>query len=491
MRIYGIDFTSRPKRSKPITCLECSLDGDTLRAGELVEWRDFARFEAALRRPGPWIAGIDFPFGQSRVFIENMGWPQVWAGYVDHVRTLGRSGFRAALDAYRANREPGDKEHRRVTDIRAGSISPQKLYGTPVGLMFYEGAPRLRDARVTVPGLQNGDPDRIVVEAYPGLMARGIIGRRSYKQDRKTKQTEDQLEARYDLLRTITEGVLQPYGLRVEAPMSLAEDPGADHLDALLCAIQAAWAWRQRHDGYGIPNAVDSLEGWIADPAVSTARQREGIETESRSSRLNQSGIMLGEKFDEALKLASDLHREQTRKETPIPYLAHLLAVAGLVLEANAYHRFDDIEDIAIGALLHDAIEDQGHKINLREIRERFGDRVHDIVAQCSDAVIEEEHQKKPPWRERKDVYISKIKDRPRETLLVSCADKLHNARSIMFDFDRIGDAVWDRFTASKEETLWYYRSLYEAFEQAWPDNPLLPEFAAVVQRMSRAVNRD
>ena len=111
---------------------------------------------------------------------------------------------------------------------------------------------------------------------------------------------------------------------------------------------------------------------------------------------------MLGEKFDEALKLASDLHREQTRKETPIPYMAHLMAVAGIVLEANAYQQFDDIEDIAIGALLHDAIEDQGHKINLKEIREKFGDRVHDIVEDCSDAIIEEKNQKKAPWRERK-----------------------------------------------------------------------------------------
>ena len=199
---------------------------------------------------------------------------------------------------------------------------------------------------------------------------------------------------------------------------------------------------------------------------------------------------MLGEKFDEALKLASDLHREQTRKETPIPYMAHLMAVAGIVLEANAYHQFDDIEDIAIGALLHDAIEDQGHKINLKQIREKFGDRVHDIVHDCSDAVIEEEHQKKAPWRKRKEAYIAKIKDKPRETLLVSCADKLHNARSIMFDYDRIGDAIWDRFTAEKDETLWYYEGLCESFTQAWPENPLLPDFKAVVERMRKAVNK-
>ncbi|MCU7837958.1 MAG: DUF429 domain-containing protein [Candidatus Thiodiazotropha sp. (ex Troendleina suluensis)] len=269
MRIYGIDFTSSPKRRKPITCLECVLKGNTLRAGQLTEWPMFDGFEAALRRPGPWIAGIDFPFGQSRTFIENIGWPYTWQGYVDHVKALGRKGFRDALDNYRAIREPGDKEHRRTTDVAAGSISPQKLYGTPVGLMFSEGAPRLRDAGVMIPGLQDGDPDRIVVEAYPGVLARGFIGRRSYKQDTKKKQTEEQREARQDLLRIITgDGPLSRYGIRVEAPMSLADDPGADHLDALLCAVQAAWAWTQRANGFGAPNPLDPLEGWIADPTI-------------------------------------------------------------------------------------------------------------------------------------------------------------------------------------------------------------------------------
>jgi hypothetical protein len=214
MRVYGIDFTSRPRRGKPITCLGCVLDGDRLEAEKLIEWQDFEAFEAALRAPGPWIAGIDFPFGQCRTLIENIGWPITWAGYVEHVKTLGRKGFREALDSYRAKRPAGDKEHRRIADIAAGSISPQKLYGTPVGLMFFEGAPRLREAGVTIPGLQSGDPGRIVIEAYPGILARSIIGRRSYKQDTKARQTAEQHAARKDLLRKITEGAAKPlYGL--------------------------------------------------------------------------------------------------------------------------------------------------------------------------------------------------------------------------------------------------------------------------------------
>lgn len=270
MKIYGIDFTSSPKRTKPITCLECILDNDRLQAGKLAEWQDFRGFEAALGRPGPWIAGLDFPFGQSRTFIENTGWPASWKTYVEHARTLGRDGFRSALDNYRTHRPPGDREHRRKTDIAAGSISPQKLYGTPVGLMFFEGAPRIQEAGVTIPGLQQGDPGRIVVEAYPGILARTLIGRRPYKQDTRKKQTADQHEARQEILRKITDNrtLKDSYGLRVQVPGSLADNPGGDHLDALLCAIQAAWAWLHRKHNFGAPDTVDPLEGWIADPAL-------------------------------------------------------------------------------------------------------------------------------------------------------------------------------------------------------------------------------
>jgi hypothetical protein len=138
MRVLGIDFTSRPTRKKPLVCMHCTLDKQVLRADRLDEWTEFAQFELALKRPGPWIAGIDFPFGQSRKFIGNIGWPNTWAGYVAHAESLGREGFRDGLDNYRRKRPFGDKEHRRTTDVAASSISPQKLYGVPVGLMFFE-----------------------------------------------------------------------------------------------------------------------------------------------------------------------------------------------------------------------------------------------------------------------------------------------------------------------------------------------------------------
>jgi hypothetical protein len=269
MRVFGIDFTSRPRRSKPLTCLNCEFNGYVLRAGALEKWPSFSGFEQMLRRPGPWIAGIDFPFGQSRKFIETIGWPTDWREYVCHARSLGREGFREALNSYRQPRPNGDKEHRRQTDIAAGSISPQKLYGVPVGLMFFEGAPLLAESGVTIPHLQAGDPSRVVVEAYPGVLARGILNRRSYKNDTRKKQTSEQCAARYDLLKGLYEGAVEDlYGIKVEASDRLCENPSGDDIDALLCAVQAAWAWRNRAKSYGAPSYVDPLEGWIADPSL-------------------------------------------------------------------------------------------------------------------------------------------------------------------------------------------------------------------------------
>jgi hypothetical protein len=272
MNVIGIDFTSSPSRRKPLTCMHCTLDGRTLRAHSLEVWPDFGLLEAALSKPGPWIAGIDFPFGQSRIFIENIGWPAEWAGYVAHAGSLGRQGFRDALEDYRRLRPYGDKEHRRKTDIAASSISPQKLYGVPVGLMFFEGAQRLVKSGVMIPLLQSGDPMRIVVEAYPSVLARQLVGRAAYKNDTARKQTEAQYHTRRALLDHILNGKLEAhYGLRVEVSRNLADDPTGDQLDALLCAVQAAWAWTMREFHYGAPRDADALEGWIADPTLANS----------------------------------------------------------------------------------------------------------------------------------------------------------------------------------------------------------------------------
>jgi hypothetical protein len=273
MKVIGIDFSSRPTRRKPLTCLHGLLDGRVLNidADAQESFATFREFEEALQRPGPWIAGIDCPFGQSRRFIENAGWPRDWATYIAYVASLNRERFRDELVGYGVDRPFGDKLHRRATDTVALSISPQKLYFTPVGYMFFEGAPRLACSGVTIPGLQAGDSDRIVVEAYPGVLARHLIGRASYKSDDKQSQTEKMRHWRQVMLDKILAGEIEArYALRVQATGSLEgmlDDQSGDRIDALLCAIQAAWSWTMKDRNFGAPSDADStLEGWIADP---------------------------------------------------------------------------------------------------------------------------------------------------------------------------------------------------------------------------------
>lgn len=267
--ILGIDFTSAPTARKPIACARAVLDQDTLRLAELVRWHDFEGFEAELESPGPWVAGMDFPFGQARRFVETMGWPLSWADYIGLVASLDRKSFRRVLEDYKRHREPGDKHHKRICDVLSRSQSPQTLYGTPVGLMFFEGAPRLLRAGVHLPYHHDGDRTRVALEAYPGIVARQLIGDRSYKSDNRKKQTREQHRARTELWRSLVgEKGRQLYGFSVDAPVELAEDPGADDLDALLCAVQAAWGWRRRSGDFGGPADLDRLEGWICDPAL-------------------------------------------------------------------------------------------------------------------------------------------------------------------------------------------------------------------------------
>ncbi len=172
---------------------------------------------------------------------------------------------------------------------------------------------------------------------------------------------------------------------------------------------------------------------------------------------------ILTDRFDRALLYATHVHGGQTRKATSIPYIAHLLAVAATVLE------YGGSEDMAIAALLHDAAEDQGGEPRLRDIRNRFGDRVADIVRSCSDSTSAQ--QAKEDWRLRKERYIAHLDTVDEETLLVSLSDKVHNARSILRDLRKVevGTAVWDRFKKSKQESLWYYRQLADSFMRLLP----------------------
>ncbi len=268
-QIYGIDFTSAPRAGKPLLCAECVLDGARLTLASFQAWPDFAGFEAFLSSPGPWVAGLDFPFGQSRIFVENIGWPRGWTAYARHVATLERAVFCEVLERYKADRPDGDREHRRHVDVLAGAISPQKLYGVPVGKMFYEGSRRLVVSGVHVPLLMAGDHERVVLEAYPGVIARFLIGRETYKTDTRKKQKSSHIEAQRAIVSALkTKRFSDVYGLEVCLPADFEPEPSGDRLDAVLCAIQAASAFLKRDTNFGIPDHADPLEGWICDPTL-------------------------------------------------------------------------------------------------------------------------------------------------------------------------------------------------------------------------------
>jgi (p)ppGpp synthase/HD superfamily hydrolase len=179
-------------------------------------------------------------------------------------------------------------------------------------------------------------------------------------------------------------------------------------------------------------------------------------------------------RFDDAVTEARRLHGGQRRKGTDIPYVAHLLSVSAIVLEDGGS------EDEAIAGLLHDVIEDVPVDGTEQFIRERFGDRVADIVSACSDSTT----FPKPPWRERKEGYLAHLESAPPEVLRVSLADKLHNARAILYDLRAVGDSVWARFTvASAADQLWYYRALSEVFRRRAP-GPLADELQRVVDEI-------
>jgi len=273
MKIYGVDFTSAPDRNKPITCAECKLQDTHLRIQDCQKLVSFVEFEAFLCSSGPWLAALDFPFGQPSNLISNLDWPEQWEAYVQMIEAMGKKEFVVRLKSYGESRTTGDKLHLRTADVLANARSPMMLYRVPVGKMFFEGTTRLLRSNVSILPCRPTADNRIVVESYPALVARRFIGKQSYKSDERGKQTKDRELARREIVRGLrSREIVNWYGFRVELSDELSErlvdDPMGDELDAVLCSVQGGWAWLQRFRGYGIPEACKSMEGWIVDPLV-------------------------------------------------------------------------------------------------------------------------------------------------------------------------------------------------------------------------------
>jgi len=209
--------------------------------------------------------------------------------------------------------------------------------------------------------------------------------------------------------------------------------------------------------------------------AISTKKKAEPQRPQGTQRR-----IKLGPRLLRAFEFAAKKHAGQTRKASTIPYIAHLMGVASLVLEAGGD------EDLAIAALLHDVVEDCGGAPMLKEVRRRFGERVAKVVDGCTDA----DTYPKPPWRERKESYLRHLAAADADTRLVSAADKLNNVRSILSDYRQVGEFVWARFKGGREGTLWYYRSLRDEFLRDVPNRVTRDLELAVKELESLAAQR-
>ena len=271
--VLGCDVTSSPTRRKPVVVAQGQAREQ--RGALLVELQTFRRFEQLqdwaefLQDPAPWVGGFDAPFGLPRELVQTLGWPLQWRDCMQHYAALDRGQIRETFAAFCRARPAGAKFAHRRTDRPAGSSPSMKWINPPVAFMLQVTVPRLLAAGVHMPGLCEGDPTRVALEAYPGLLARELIGARSYKSDDRARQTPERWMARQDLVQALELGRTR-LGLRLRLTAAqhdaLVADASGDTLDAVLCMVQAAWAAHRHAQGdplYGLPADLDPLEGWI------------------------------------------------------------------------------------------------------------------------------------------------------------------------------------------------------------------------------------
>ena len=267
--LLGVDFSSSPSRRKPIVMARGERSGARVRLRSLEVFETLDALGSWLAAPGRWVGGFDLPFGLPRELVAQLGWPLVWEDCMRHYRLLSRAQIRDTFAAFCAARPVGGKFAHRATDLPAGSSPSMKWVNPPVAYMLHAGVPLLLDAGAHLPGLHAGDPARVALEAYPGLLAREVLGRRSYKSDDRQQQTPERLIARKDLVTALELGQTR-LGLQLQLSHAqrdtLVDDARGDHLDAVLCLLQAAWADVRHATGdamYGLPPTLDPLEGWI------------------------------------------------------------------------------------------------------------------------------------------------------------------------------------------------------------------------------------
>lgn len=430
------------------------MDGQLVRLESGRSRRELIRHLVELAREDrSTIVGLDFAFSFPAWFLGGRGIGtarELW----ERVREEGEGWLERREPPFwgwPGSRKPRVPDHFRVTEREAASVAGSQPKSTlhvqgagTVGTGSLRGMPyllELSDGGYSIWPFERPQLP-VVIEIYPRLLTGDV-----------RKSSSEEREAYLD----------QEYpGLKAELrAAAIASD---DAFDAAVSALVMARHADQLRRLNQPRNATARLEGAIWWPGWEDAFGNGG-----RSVLLQQ-----------ALVYAASLHADQRRKGPGgAPYISHLLGVCSLVLEAGGD------EEQAVAALLHDAPEDQGGLLQLEEIRQRFGDRVAGIVEACSDTL----ETPKPPWRPRKEAYVRHLRSGSADGLLVACADKLYNARSILRDFRQLGPAVFERFNASREETLWYYGAVAEALQESELKSWLVEELADVVQELRRSAS--
>ena len=273
--LIGVDFTSTPRAGKPITVAIGRLVPGTaprVHLAQIAHFRSLDDWLGWLCRPQAWVGAFDFPFGLPRAFAAGLGWPledvEPWVPVTQRLAALSRAELVAHCRAWCDARPPGSKFAHRATDRPAGSSPSMKWVNPPVALMLHEGAPRLLQAGVTLPGLRRRgtDPARVALEGYPALLARALLGRASYKSDEPARRHCPARRAARERLVAALETGDHPFETAITldaARAGLITQPQADELDAVLCLAMAAWAWQRRDSGWGLPADIDPVEGWV------------------------------------------------------------------------------------------------------------------------------------------------------------------------------------------------------------------------------------
>ncbi len=272
--LIGCDFSSSPSKRKGIVCAKGAQFGGRVVLHGLEQLASLDEFSTYLEREPAWVGAFDLPFGLPRELVVALGWPMEWEPCIRYYAALDRDVVRAAFASFCNARPVGGKFAHRATDLPAKSSPSMKWVNPPVAFMLHAGVPRLMEAGAYFPGLQTQPAEadstlRVALEAYPGLIAKAVLGSRSYKSDDKVKQTPDRLIARKDLVHALEMGQTR-WGVRIKLSHAqrdaLVDDPSGDSLDAVLCLVLAAWAELQHAAGaplYGLPPTMDPLEGWI------------------------------------------------------------------------------------------------------------------------------------------------------------------------------------------------------------------------------------